>query len=99
MSLQFLRAVECLELEIEVQRLHFFDRDEPGITVDGQSVDASGDRDVPVPRASSIRDVDFRPVVRILACALFGAAGMDVLADPHAPEAVAALDADAPVGR
>ncbi len=38
-------------------------------------------------------------VVRVLAHAQLGAPRVNVLADPHAPEPVAALDADPPVGR
>jgi hypothetical protein len=39
------------------------------------------------------------PIVRILPGALLRAPRMDVLPDPHAPEPVATLDADAPVSR
>jgi hypothetical protein len=38
-------------------------------------------------------------IVRILVRSLLCAAGMDVLPDPHPAESIAALDADAAVGR
>src|SRR5204862_7795313 len=39
MPLQFLRPVECFQLEIEVNRLHFLDADEVFRGVDRESVD------------------------------------------------------------
>src|SRR5437867_8486558 len=43
-------------------------------------------------------DVDFGPVICVIGGADLRAAGVDVLADPHAAEAVAALHADPTIG-
>ena len=97
--MQLLRSVERFELEIEMDRFHLFDRHAFRFFVDRESVDAARDGDVPVLALRAMHDVHFGAVVRVFVCALFGAPGVDVLAEPHTAESVAALDADAPIGR
>src|SRR3954464_8217033 len=48
MALQFFGTEERFELEVEVNRLHFLDRDDLPLFVDGESVDATLHRDVPL---------------------------------------------------
>src|SRR6476620_4785648 len=97
MPLQFLRPVECFQLEIEVDRLHFLDRTDSFRGVNRQSVDPPGDRDVPVVDRGAVDNMHLRAVVRILSHPLLGAPGVDVLANPHPAESVATLHADAAV--
>ena len=99
MLLQFLRSEKRFELEIEMDRLHFLDRDDAALFVDGESVDAALHRDIPLAHPRPMHDMHLGAIRRILSGAQLGALRVDVLADPHAPESIAALDADAAVGR
>src|SRR5205807_5970773 len=99
MALQFLRPVECFQLEIEVDRLHFLDADGAICTVDREAVDASRDGDIPILVGYAMDDVDLSAVMHVVGCAQLGATAVNVLPDPHPAESVAALDADPPIGR
>jgi hypothetical protein len=99
MPLQFLRPVECFELEIEVDRLHFFDADRATGGVDREAVDPAGDRDIPILVHYAMDDMNLRAVVYIVGSAQLRAAAVDVLADPHPAEAVATFHADPTIGR
>src|SRR5437899_844447 len=99
MALEFVRSRQRLELEVEVNRLHFLDRDALLGAIDRKAVHPPGDGDVPSAALGTMDDVHFRAVVRVLVRAQLRAARMNVLPEPHPPEAVAALDADAAVRR
>src|ERR1051326_57406 len=98
-SPQLVGAAQRLQLELEVNRLHFFDGDYLLLRIDGKPIDPPSDRDRPPPSLDAMDDVDLGAVVGVRGRAELRAALVDVLPDPHPPEPVAALDADAPVGR
>src|SRR5688572_18678232 len=99
MALQFVGAVERLELEIEVNRLHFLDAHPLRVLVDGETVDAPGDGDAPPAEVQAMDDVDLGAIVGVVIGPLLRAAGVDLLPDPHATEAVPPLHPDAAIGR
>src|SRR5205085_5952221 len=99
MPMQFFRPLQRLELEIEVNRLHFLDGDALLLAIDRQSIDAPCDRDVPAATLAAMQDMHLGAIVRIFIRAHLGATRVDVLTEPHPPKAVAALDADAPIRR
>src|SRR6185436_11361128 len=95
---QLVRAAQRFELELEVDRFDFLDADFLRLGIDGEPVDPPRDRDPPPPPLDPVNDVNFSAVVDVGGRAKLGAARVDVLPDPHPPEAVAALHADAAVG-
>src|SRR5207253_9935078 len=94
-----LRPVECFQLEIEVNRLHFLDADDAICGVDREPVDAAGDRDIPILVHYAMDHMDFRAVIHIVGGAQLRAATVDVLPDPHPAETVATFHSDPTIGR
>ena len=97
--MQFLRPVECFQLEVEVNRLHLFDGDRLIDLIDRESVDPPGNGDIPILVGHAMDDVNLGAVIGIVGGANLRASAVDVLADPHAAESVAALHADPTIGR
>src|SRR5207244_11442547 len=84
---------------LEWARLRFSGGPDLPVAVAREPVDTPGDSDAPPPPLHAMHHVHLGAVVGVLSGAQLRAAAVDVLPDPHAPEAVAALHADAAVGR
>ncbi len=99
MALELVGAVELLELEVEVEGFDLLDDDALRLAVDREPVDPPGDPDLPSPALEVEGDADLRLVVRVGAGPIGGAAGVDVLPEPHPAEGFPPIRPDPAVER